>query len=47
MHQKYMKAFSSSTSAVLMIVLKMSGFSISFSSIFKMISHNFGARVFS
>ena len=41
MHQKYRTAFSSNTNLVFTIVLKTAGFYISFSSIFKIIFHNF------
>ena len=41
MHQKYKMVFSSSASSVFIIVLKIAGFYISFSSIFKIIFHNF------
>ena len=45
MHQKYTIAFSSNTNLVFIVALKIAGFSISFSSIFKIIFHNFGARI--
>ena len=45
MHQKYTIAFSSNTNLVFMVVLKFAGFSVSFSSIYKIIFHNFGARI--
>ena len=41
MHQKYMMAFSSNSKLVFIIILKIAGFYISFSSIFKIIFHNF------
>ena len=41
MHQKYTMAFSSNTNLVFIIVLKIAGFYISFSSIFKIIFHTF------
>ena len=41
MHQKYTMAFSSNTNLVVIIVLKIAGFYISFSFIFKIIFHNF------
>ena len=44
MHQKYTVAFSSNTNLVLIVVLKIAGFPISFSSTFKIIFHNFAAR---
>ena len=45
MHQKYTIALSSNTNLVFIIALKTAGLSISFSSIFKMIFHNFGSRI--
>ena len=45
MHQKYTIAFSSNANLVFVVALKIAGFSISFSSIFKIIFHNFGARI--
>ena len=44
MQQKYTVAFSSNTNLVFIVALKIAGFPISFSSIFKIIFHNFGAR---
>ena len=44
MHQKYTIVFSSNTNLVFIFALKTAGFSISFSSIFKIIFHNFGVR---
>ena len=41
MHQKYTKAFFSDTNLVFIIVLKIAGFYISFSSVIKIIFHNF------
>ena len=38
-------AFSSNTDFVFVVALKIAGFSIKFSSIFKIIFHNFGARI--
>ena len=45
MHEKYTMAFSSNTNLVLIVALKIAGFSITFSSVFKIIFHNFGARM--
>ena len=45
MDQKYTMAFSSNTNLVFIVALKIACFSISFSSIFKIIFHNFGARI--
>ena len=45
MYQKYTIGFSSNTNLVFIVALKIAGFSISFSSIFKIIFHNFGARI--
>ena len=45
MHEKYTMAFSSNTNLVLIVALKIAGFSITFSSVFKIIFHNFGARI--
>ena len=45
MHQNYTIAFCSNTNLVFIVALKIAGFSISFSSIFKIIFHNFGARI--
>ena len=42
MHQKYTMAFSSNTYLVFIVFLKIAGFSISFSSIFNIVFHNFG-----
>ena len=42
MHQKYTIAFSSNTN---LVALKIACFSVSFSSIFKIIFHNFEARI--
>ena len=44
MDQKYTMAFSSNTNLVFIVALKIACFSISFSSIFKIIFHNFRAR---
>ena len=44
MDQKYTLAFSSNTNLVFIVALKIACFSISFSSIFKIIFHNFRAR---
>ena len=44
MQQKYTAPFSSNTNLVFIVALKIPGFPISFSSIFKIIFHNFGAR---
>ena len=41
MHQKYMMAFSINTNLVFIIALKIAGFYLNFSSIFKIIFHNF------
>ena len=38
-------AFFSNTNLVFIVALKIAGLSISFSSIFKIIFHNFGARI--
>ena len=43
--QKYTMAFSSNTNLVFIVALKIAGFSINFSSIFKIISHKFGALI--
>ena len=45
MDQKYTVAFSSNTNLVFIVALKIACFSISFSSIFKIIFHNSGARI--
>ena len=45
MDQKYTIAFSSNTKLVFIVALKIAYFSISFSSVFKIIFHNFGARI--
>ena len=45
MDQKYTMAFSSNTNLVFIVALKIACFSISFSSIFKIIFHNFGVRI--
>ena len=45
MKQKYTMAFSSNTNLVFLVFLKIAGFSISFSSVFKIIFHNFGVRI--
>ena len=45
MHQKYAMAFSSNTNLGFIVSLKIAGFYISFSSIFKIIFHNFGERI--
>ena len=45
MDQKYTIAFSSNTNLVFIVALKTAYFSISFSSVFKIIFHNFGARI--
>ena len=45
MHEKYTMAFSSNTNLVLIVALKIAGFSVKFSSVFKIIFHNFGARI--
>ena len=45
MDQKYTIAFSSNTNLVFIISSKITCFSISFSSIFKIIFHNFGVRI--
>ena len=45
MDQKNTIAFSSNTNLVFIIALKIACFSISFSFIFKVIFHNFGARI--
>ena len=45
MDQMYTIAFSSNTNLVFIVVLKIACFSISFSSVFKIIFHNFGARI--
>ena len=45
MGQKYTMAFSSNTDLVFKVTLKIAGFSISFSSIFKIMFHNFGVRI--
>ena len=45
MHQKYKMAFSSNTDLVFIVALKFAGFSVSFSSIFKMIFQNFRAHI--
>ena len=44
MDQKYTIALSSNTNLVFIVALKIACFSISFSSIFKIILHNFGVR---
>ena len=45
MHEKYTMVFSSNTNLVLIVALKIAGFSIKFSSVFKIIFHNFRARI--
>ena len=45
MHQKYTMVFPSNTNFVFVIALNIFGFSISFSSLFKILFHNFGARI--
>ena len=45
MDQKYTIAFSSNTKLVFIVALNIAYFSISFSSVFKIIFHNFGARI--
>ena len=45
MHQKYAMVFSSNTHSDFIVALKIAGLSISFSSIFKIIFHNLGARI--
>ena len=45
MDHKYTIAFSSNTNSVFIVALKIACFSISFSSIFKVIFQNFGARI--
>ena len=46
MHQKYTMVFSSNSNLVFIVALKIAGFSIIFSSRFKIIFHNFWACVF-
>ena len=46
MDQKYTIAFSSNTNLVFIVALKITCFSISFSSILKIVFHNFEARIF-
>ena len=45
MDQMYTIAFSSNTNLVFIVALKIACFSVSFSSIFKIIFHNFGAHI--
>ena len=45
MHTKYTIAFSGNTKLIFMVTFKFACFSIHFSSIFKIIFHNFGARI--
>ena len=45
MHQKYTIVFFSNTNLIFKVALKFACFSISFSSIFKIIFHNFGVRI--
>ena len=45
MDQKYTIAFSSNTNLIFIVALEIACFSISFSYIFKIIFHNFGARI--
>ena len=45
MDQKYTIAFSSNTKLVFIVALNIAYFSISFSSVFKIIFHNFGALI--
>ena len=45
MHQIYTIVFSSNTNLIFIAFLKTAGFSISFSSVFKITFHNFGACI--
>ena len=45
MHQKYTMVFSSNTNSVFIVALKIAGFSVSFSSLFKIIFHNLRAGI--
>ena len=46
MDQKFTIAFSSNTNLVFIVALKIACFSVSFSSICKIVFHNFGVRIF-
>ena len=45
MNQKYSIAFSSNTNLAFIVALKITCFSVGFSSIFKIMFRNFGARI--
>ena len=45
MHQKYTMVFSSNTNSVFIVALKIAGFSVSSSSLFKIIFHNLRAGI--
>ena len=45
MHEEYTTAFCSNTNLIFIVALKIACYSISFSSIFYIIFHNFGARI--
>ena len=44
-HQKYTTAFCSSTYLFFVVALKIAGFSTSFSALFNVLFHNFGASI--
>ena len=45
LHHKYTMAFSSKTFLFFVVALKITGFSINFSSLFSVLLHNSGARI--
>ena len=45
MHQKYTMALSSNNYLFFVVALKIAGISVSFSSSFKILFHNFGTRI--